>query len=86
MAVAFCLVNYLLPPILLMTKIISATTATTRNIPTPIPALNIPPMISQLVNNTAIMDSNNILGNKLFMICYIKLVDSVVGGININMR
>lgn len=40
---------YFLPPILLIIKIITAIMAMTMKIPTPIPALKIPSMTSQLV-------------------------------------
>jgi hypothetical protein len=46
---------------LLIIKAITANIITTKNIPTPIPALNIPPIIEQLVAEIKIISSNAIL-------------------------
>jgi hypothetical protein len=52
---------YFLPKILLTINNMIARIATTINIPTPIPALNIPPISSQLVNENNTTKSNTIL-------------------------
>jgi hypothetical protein len=63
----FCLIEilnrlstvYFLPKILLMIKTTMAITAITIKIPTPIPALNIPSITEQLVNEISIIKSIN---------------------------
>lgn len=52
-------VAYFLPKILLIIKISMASTATTINIPTPTPALNIPSIIEQLENDINTIKSIN---------------------------
>ena len=54
-----------------------ASTATTKKIPTPIPALNIPPISSQLVNENNTMNSINILVICFFMIACLMLVTKI---------
>ncbi|MBC7525588.1 MAG: hypothetical protein H7239_14280 [Flavobacterium sp.] len=52
---------------LLITNIITATTTTTKKIPTPIPALKISPMAEQLENKKEIIKRNAHFFNRLFM-------------------
>lgn len=56
------------PVILLITKIMIATITTTMIIPTPIPALNIPSITEQLVNDINTIKSITILVSLFFMI------------------
>ena len=58
---------------LLIKKMISAITAITINIPTPIPALKIPSIAEQLVSIIPITDNNATLVNNDFMISLFKL-------------
>ena len=51
-----------------------AITATTINIPTPIPALNIPSIMEQLVNERDITNSISILVIFVSMVLYFKLL------------
>ena len=59
---------YFLPKSLLTRKSITAITATTIKIPTPIPALNMPPITSQLVNENNTTISSSVLVKIFFMI------------------
>ena len=61
---------YFLPANLLITKIITATITTTKNAPTPIPALNMPSTTEQLETNNSTNENIRILAIFSFIIFY----------------